>query len=141
MSDPIVWRIHLASPPEQVIPLLTTADGLARWLAPVCRQEGDAFVLEHPTGQRLSARLRAVSEPGTVAMDYLDGTATFALAATPEGGTDLTLTHEGFPEEDRGHNHAGWVTALLTLKAALDHAIDLRNRDAERGWSAGYCDV
>jgi hypothetical protein len=36
--------------------------------------------------------------------------------------------------------NAGWVSVLLGLKAAADHGVDLRNHDAARTWSQGYCD-
>jgi hypothetical protein len=28
----------------------------------------------------------------------------------------------------------------MSLKAAADHEVDLRNHDADRSWDRGYCD-
>jgi hypothetical protein len=56
----------------------------------------------------------------------------------PDGarGTDLTLVADGDDAETR----AGWVSVLLALKAASDFGVDVRNHDARRTWSQGYCD-
>ena len=35
---------------------------------------------------------------------------------------------------------AGWVSVLMTMKAALDFETDLRNHDIERTWIKGYVD-
>ena len=61
--------------------------------------------------------------------------------ADNDGGTDLLLTERGVPAESRVSNHAGWVSVLLALKAAVDHGIDLRNHDPLRTWDRGYVDV
>ena len=35
---------------------------------------------------------------------------------------------------------AGWVSVLLTLKAAIDFDVDIRNHDPKRTWDQGYAD-
>jgi hypothetical protein len=51
----------------------------------------------------------------------------------------VTLVHD-VPDEWHAEVNAGWVSVLLALKAAADHGVDLRNHDAARTWSQGYCD-
>ncbi len=65
---------------------------------------------------------------------------TFALQAARTGGTDLTLTDEGVPEEGRTEVIAGWVSLLLALKATVEFNVDLRNHDRHRTWNDGYVD-
>ena len=45
------------------------------------------------------------------------------------------------PAAWRHEHRAGWVSVLLALKAAVDFAVDLRNRDPDRTWEDGYVDV
>jgi hypothetical protein len=45
------------------------------------------------------------------------------------------------PFGERDDNLAGWVTVLLTLKAAADFGVDLRSHDPARTWGQGYVDV
>lgn len=47
---------------------------------------------------------------------------------------------ENVPDETRAEFTAGWVSLLLTMKAAIDHGVDLRNHDPERTWVQGYAD-
>lgn len=140
-NDPIVWKVRLATPPVRVFIALSTARGLSQWLAPTCHLDGETFTLEHPGGERLEARIVGSVAPKRFVLDYLGGTATFELVPTEVDGTELTLSHEGFPENERADNQAGWVSALLALKAALDHGVDLRNHAPGKGWAQGYCDV
>lgn len=62
------------------------------------------------------------------------------LAAAADGGTDLLLVEEDVPAEAVEENRAGWVSVLLTLKAAADHGMDLRGHDPQRTWHQGYVD-
>jgi hypothetical protein len=65
---------------------------------------------------------------------------TFECAENGAGGTDLILTDAGVPEAWRCETAAGWVSVLLTLKAALDFQVDLRNHDATRTLDQAYRD-
>ncbi len=82
------------------------------------------------------------SPPTRFVVEYVQGSkAAFDLEADGDGGTELTLTETGLPPLERMQNYAGWVTVLLTLKAAADFEVDLRNRDESRVWEDGYVDV
>jgi len=50
----------------------------------------------------------------------------------------LILTDTGVPTEHRTEVMAGWVSVLMSLKAAVDFGIDLRMHDPERHWDNGY---
>ncbi|HXQ36543.1 MAG TPA: SRPBCC domain-containing protein, partial [Anaerolineales bacterium] len=77
--------------------------------------------------------------PRRYKVEYYGGSVTtFELESDDAGGTDLTLTDEGVPQEDRTEVIAGWVSVLMALKASLDFDIDLRNHDLNRTWDEGY---
>lgn len=72
---------------------------------------------------------------------YFGGTVTtFDLADDGRGGTDLVLTDRSVLPEDQHEVLAGWVSVLLSLKAAVDFGIDLRNHDPVRTWDERYAD-
>ena len=77
--------------------------------------------------------------PKRFQVEYYGGTiATFELDPDSSGGTDLTLTDQGIPENDRSEVLAGWVSVLLALKASVDFGIDLRNHNPKWTWDEGY---
>jgi len=79
--------------------------------------------------------------PRKFGVEYFGGSrATFTLDDDGVGGTDLTLTDEGVPPEDRCEVIAGWVSVLLALKAAVDFSVDLRNHGPARTWEQGFAD-
>jgi hypothetical protein len=65
----------------------------------------------------------------------------FDLTPDGRGGTDLSLTESGVSEMEVMENLPGWVRVLMSLKAAVDFGVDLRNREPERQWEQGYVDV
>jgi hypothetical protein len=74
------------------------------------------------------------------ALDYFGSPTLFELTSDGRGGTDLNLLAEDVPASDWHEVHAGWVSVLLTLKAAADFGIDLRNHDPVRSWDQGFAD-
>ncbi|NOG47092.1 MAG: hypothetical protein HND50_17760 [Calditrichaeota bacterium] len=55
-----------------------------------------------------------------------------------DNGTDLTLINENVLSKERCEVIAGWVSVLLSLKAAVDYAVDLRNHNSDRTWDDNY---
>ena len=138
----IQWRIHLRSPPEQVHEHLATAEGRSRFWAQSANQEGDQIEFVFSNAQRLQSTVLENDPPHRFALSYFGGSrVTFALESDGAGGTDLTLTEEDVPPDEREANLAGWASVLLTLKAAADFRVDLRNHDPARTWGRGYVDV
>ena len=133
--------MHLASPPEAVWELLTTDDGRAQFWAESAVERGGAIEFEFVNGTRWRGAVLEAEPPRRFVVEYFGGSrATFELEPDGAGGTDVTLVEHGVSAEWEDENRAGWVSVLLTLKAACDFGVDLRNHDARRTWSQGYCD-
>ena len=66
-----------------------------------------------------------------------DSVVSFELVTT-DFGTELCLRETNVAPESYGENLAGWVSVLMSLKARVDHGIDLRNHDERYSWSEGY---
>lgn len=137
----IHWKLHLRSSPQRVFEMLATAEGRARFWAESAEQEGDAIDFVFPNGQRLRAVILAAESPGLFAVEYLSGSrAEFRLASHPAGGTILELTETGVHAAELIENAAGWVSVLLSLKAAVDFDVDLRNHSPALSWDSGFVD-
>jgi len=92
-----------------------------------------------PNGLEWIGQIIERTPPKCFIVVYIGGSTTsFDLIPGSAGGTDLTLTDAGVPDEDRAEVIAGWVSVLLALKAAVDFNIDLRNHDPSRTWDEGY---
>jgi uncharacterized protein YndB with AHSA1/START domain len=138
----IRWRVHLASPPERVYAMLATAEGRRRFWAASAEESDGVVEFRFTNGQVLRGRVLERDPPRRFAVEYFGGSAAaFDLAEDGQGGTDLTLTETGVPPGEWEDNRAGWITVLLTLKAAVDFAVDLRNHDPLRAWERGFVDV
>ena len=135
----IRWRLHLAAAPEDVWRLLATDAGRSRFWAESTTERDGAIEFVFANGQRYTGRVLASDVPRTFELDYFGTPARFTLEGDGEGGTDLALVQQ---VEDEWHVevNAGWVSVLMALKAAADHGVDLRNHDARRTWSQGYCE-
>ena len=140
-GSPIRWRIHLASPPAAVHQMLSTDAGRARFWAESAVERDGWIDWRWPGGLEARTPILGNEPPHVFRVGYFGGsTAIFQLADDGAGGTDLTLTDEGVGEAEWQETHAGWVSVLLALKAAVDHGIDLRNHDDARSWNEGYVD-
>lgn len=138
----IRWRIHLRSAPQAVFDLLTTGSGRARFWALSAEETDGKIRFEFASGQSLASEVLARDPPRRFALSYFGGSrVTFTLTPDDAGGTDLELREENIAEAERLANLAGWVSVLLSLKAAADHGVDLRNEDPARRWEDGYVDV
>jgi len=140
-SEPIRWRIHLASSSATVYRMLSTDAGRARFWAESAVESDGWIDWRWPGGYTGRHRILAHEPPSRYRVEYFGGSiATFELSDDGSGGTDLLLSDEGVPADDRAEVLAGWVSVLLALKAAVDHDVDLRNHDPRRTWSDGYAD-
>lgn len=137
----IVWKLHLRAPPVRVFEHLATDAGRARFWAEETRQRETEIQFRFATGETLTSRVLRIDPPWTLELTYFDDTVvSFALLEAPGGGTDLELRERGVPEASWAENHAGWISVLMALKAAVDFGADLRNHDAARSWLHGFVD-
>lgn len=134
------WRVHLTSPPARVFHRLSTPDGRESFWAESADETDGVIEFVFPNGQEYRGEIVESDPVERYAIRYFGGLAEFVLVPDGTGGTDLTLRHAGIPADEHGDTAAGWVSVLLSLKAAVDHSVDLRNHDPERTWDAGYVD-
>jgi len=139
--DIIRWRIHLKSPPQVVYKKLSTDEGRAAfWAESAIERDGMIHFL-FPNKAEWVGRILEKDVSRKFKVEYYGGSVTtFELSPDGEGGTDLTLSDQGVPAEDRSEVIAGWVSVLMALKASVDFGIDLRNHDADRTWDQGYAE-
>ena len=116
--------------------LVTTDEGRARFWAESAQERNGEIEFRFPDGTRRRGRVLANDPPRSFALEYFGTRVDFELADDGAGGTDVTLVDES----DDPENRAGWVSVLLSLKAAADHGIDLRNHDSRRTWEHGFVD-
>ena len=139
-SDPgiISWRMHLASPPEKVHWMVSTDQGRSKFWAESAEEQGGKIYFHFPNGYMYQGEILE-NHPGEVfSLRYFGSQVTFRFTGDGSGGTILSLTDAGVPDEDRCEVTAGWVSVLLALKAAVDHGVDLRNHDPLRTWDQDY---
>ena len=141
MTGPAIdWRIHFGSPPEAVWRAWTTDEGRERFWAETSLGDDSGFDLGFVNGEKLRVELVEARAPETLVFRYFGGsTVTVDLTPDRAGGCDLRLREDGAPEPLE--NYAGWVSVLLACKASVDFGVDLRSRDPDRSWDAGFVDV
>ncbi len=140
--DQIRFRVHLSSPPEKVFEFLATDAGRSAFWAYSAKERRGVIHFHFSNGMELESRILESIPHQRFSVEYFGGSqATFDLAQDSDGGTDVTLVETSVPPEWLAEHRAGWVSVLLTLKAAVDFSIDLRNKDPERSWENGYVDV
>lgn len=140
-EEAITWKIRLRASPETVYDLLATVEGRERFWAEEAPEVDGAIRFRFPGGERLDARILERVPGRRFAFEYFDRSrAVFELEERPDGGCDLTLRESGLSPETREQNAPGWVSVLLSLKAAADFGVDLRNHAPEASWAEGFVD-
>jgi len=135
----IKWRLHLKVTPEKVYEFLATDKGRAKFWAESAVEENGFINFEFPNGQKWQSRIiEKIPSQKFVLSYFAGGVTTFILENDGNGGTDLTLTDENFPPEEYNDIHAGWVSVLMSLKAAAQFGVDLRNHNSQRSWDDLY---
>ena len=136
--EPIVWRVHLSSPPLRVRDAWLSPDDHARFLCEVSRRTKTGFHLQFIDGSVTDCTICDVSE-ALIRLQYFGAEVTLELEPAG-GGTDVTLTTWNVPADEWLDVYAGWLNVLLPLKAWLDFGVDLRNHDAARTWRQRFVD-
>jgi uncharacterized protein YndB with AHSA1/START domain len=137
----IRWRLHLASPPEEVYRLLTTDEGRSRFWAESTVEEDGVIIFHFPNGISFRGEILEQVRPSLFRVKYYGGSiTTFDLSDDGAGGTDLLMTDAGVAPDDLDDVLPGWVSVLMSLKATADFGVDLRNHDPDRTWDQGFVD-
>ena len=138
-SDTIRWKLHLRSSPQAVYQKLSTNEGRASFWAESAVDKDGTIHFVFPNQAQWQGKILEQKPPYKFKVEYYGGSiTTFALDSDGSGGTDLTLSDQGVPQEDRTEVIAGWVSVLMALKASVEFGIDLRNHDPKRTWDDGY---
>ena len=140
IGGPIVWRLHLTVPPEQVFAALDTDDGRAAFWAETADEAAGCIEFRFRNGVVHRSRILERDAPRLLVLEYFGSPARFDVDADGAGGTELRLTHEGVRAEEWAEVHAGWLNVLFPLKAWVVHGVDLRARGWGRTWDTGYAD-
>ncbi len=140
VGTPIVWRVSLASSPERVFELLDTDAGRERFWALRSRAVSDGFELEFPGGIETRVEVLDRDRPTRMSIRYFGSEADLELAAQGGGGCALEVTCRCADPDEWLEFYPGWVSWLLTLKAAADFGVDLRNGTDGRTWGERYVD-
>jgi uncharacterized protein YndB with AHSA1/START domain len=136
----ILWKVHFTSSIEKVYEALTTDRGrITFWSEESTEKEGiiEFTFLNYPI---IRSKILEKTPPKLFRIEYFETEVTFKLEKTSDQGTDLTLINLVSDEALRLEMTAGWVSVLLSMKAAVDYGVDLRNHDKKRTWDNGYLD-
>ena len=132
--------MHFASPPERVYDALATDAGRARFWAESAAERNGVIRFVFPGHPPVEGEILERDPPRHFALRYFGAHVRFTLTPDNAGGTDLLLDSQDVDEADHTEIVAGWVSVLMTMKAAVDHGVDLRNHDASRSWAQGYAE-
>jgi hypothetical protein len=140
-KDPEVirWKLHLTSTPQAVYEKLSTDVGRATFWAESALERDGFIHFVFSNQAEWKGRILESNPPYIFKVEYYGGSmTTFELYPNDVKGTDLVLTDQGVPEDDRAEVIAGWVSVLMALKASVDFGVDLRNHDPQRTWDEDY---
>jgi uncharacterized protein YndB with AHSA1/START domain len=140
VGNQFVWRMSLASPPERVFELLDTDAGRERFWALRSHAVAGGFELEFPGGLQGRVEVLDRQAPTRLAIRYFGSEAELELKPRGDGGCLFGVTCRCDDPDAWLQFYPGWVSWLLTLKAAADFDVDLRNGAPGRAWEHRYVD-
>jgi len=125
--------VHIDASPQEVYELLTDAELLVEWMAPVAHSEpraGGTITWTHVNGDTVAGEFVELI-PGrrvvfTYGWDRKDvgippGSTTVEIDLRPrEGGTELHLVHRGLTEQMANAHTGGWANYLARLAAVAE---------------------
>ncbi len=139
-KNTIRWKMHFNSPPEKVYDALATDSGRAGYWAESAPERDGEITFHILNYDPYSGKVLEKVRPSLFKLKYFGTVTEFRLESDKKGGTDLTLEATRVDESYRIEMVAGWVSVLMAMKAWVDHSVDLRNHDPDRGWAQGYAD-
>jgi uncharacterized protein YndB with AHSA1/START domain len=129
VTDPLDYEIPIAASPDVVYRLLTTVDGLKRWIAAdavVEPEAGGEIRWTHENGATMIGRFIELDPPRRLVFTY--GWEDNLMGLPPEastveidlveqpGGTILRLSHRGIPPDVVEDHRRGWIYFLERLR-------------------------
>jgi uncharacterized protein YndB with AHSA1/START domain len=124
-------EVTIAAPATVVWELLTTAEGLVRWVGPEAAAEpepGGRLRWMHPNGATVVGRFVELDPPRRLVFTYgwedgrmgvpPESTTVEIELSEAEGVTTLRLVHRGLPPEAVEPHEHGWQYFLGRLRAA-----------------------
>jgi uncharacterized protein YndB with AHSA1/START domain len=140
VGHPFFWRLSLASPPERVFELLDTDAGRERFWALHSHAVPRGFDLVFPGGLQGRVEVLGRDKPRHLSIRYFGSEADFELTEREDGGCLFEVRCRCDDPAEWLEFFPGWVSWLLTLKAAADFDVDLRNNEPRRTWAERYVD-
>jgi uncharacterized protein YndB with AHSA1/START domain len=126
-------RVFIDASPEEVYELLTDAQLMIEWMAPVAHVEpraGGAITWTHANGDTVAGTFvdlvpgrRLVFTYGwdRADVDIPPGSTTVEIDLRPrDGGTELRLVHRGLSAQMSDAHRGGWVNYLARLTAVAE---------------------
>ena len=136
----IRWKVHFTSSREKVFAALATDEGRASYWAESAPEVNGNVIFHILNYEPFSGSILKKEAPSLFALEYFGTIVEFSLQDDGKGGTDLSLVASQVDESIHIEMVAGWVSVLMSMKAAVDHRVDLRNHDGSRSWTDGYAD-
>jgi uncharacterized protein YndB with AHSA1/START domain len=125
--------LHIDAPAELVFEILTRAENLVRWMAPVAEVDarpGGRIRWTHANGDSCSGRFLELVPSRRVVFTYgweredvqvPPGSTTVEITLIPLGtGTELHLVHRGLPAPMADAHAGGWSNYLHRLTAVAE---------------------
>ena len=138
--DRIRWRVHFRKTPDVVYEYLTSPEKRKLYWAESAEEQDGIIHFRFLKEVENHARILEKGPGRFFKLEYFGTLVSFELSTCDGGGCDMTVECEQFEKNERWEFVAGWVSWLLTMKAAVDFGVDLRNHDPERTWFDGFAD-
>lgn len=136
----IEWKLQFQSPPKKVYEALSTNEGRKKyWAESAEEKDGKIHYVFLNEIEDTGEILEAIPER-KFKVTYFGWHVSFDLEQSEGKGTVMTMLCEGVSDKDKMEISSGWVSWLLTMKAAVDFDVDLRNHNPERTWFHGFAD-
>jgi uncharacterized protein YndB with AHSA1/START domain len=126
-------RVFIDAPPHEVYELLTDAELLVEWMAPVAqadRRVGGTITWTHANGDTVAGKFLELVPFRRIVFSYgwdradvgvPPGSTTVEIELRPrDGGTELHLIHRGLTAQMADAHNGGWTNYLARLTAAAE---------------------
>jgi uncharacterized protein YndB with AHSA1/START domain len=123
----IFWKLHFVSSPEKVYSALSKSEERKKYWADSAEEKNGviSYVFNNLNFTDVGKVIEAVPNK-KYSVVYLSTEVTFTIKSDGKGGADMALLVKKVPADRKVELIAGWVNWLMTMKAAVDHGIDLR---------------